>query len=203
MTRVVIASSEPVLAAGWESVLVAGGLEVVGRPSDILELYQVFHHVRPDVAVIDLPLLPAPEVLRELRRLAPRCQFILWLHGEVTEAVRQAQAWGAHAIPAGTSPARFVELVNLVACFTRDNTPVARAAHLASSSLERQMIALAGYGLSNREIAMLTGSSEHSVELLLASLADRLGAEDRYELALYGLSTLREPPAGAVGKDAI
>jgi len=206
MTRILIATSEPVLARGLEAVLRSGGMEVTGICSDVLELFQQFHQSRPDVAFLDPPLLPAAEVIQELRRVAPKCQFVLWWRGEATQKVREASRWGCHAIPAAnTSPERLLELVNLIACFAHHDTPTSRAERLAASSMERRMIALAGYGLTNAEIATLTNTGESTVELLLSSLADRLGAEDRYELALYGLSTLREDAwgAGTLSEDAV
>ena len=47
-------------------------------------------------------------------------------------------------------------------------------------------------GLNNQEIAAAMRSDEATVHELLKNLAHRLGAEDRCELALYGLSTLNE-----------
>jgi DNA-binding NarL/FixJ family response regulator len=64
--------------------------------------------------------------------------------------------------------------------------------NLACSEGERELIALAGYGLNNREIADALGSNRSNVQKRLRNLADRLGAGDRYELALFGLSTLNE-----------
>jgi DNA-binding NarL/FixJ family response regulator len=62
--------------------------------------------------------------------------------------------------------------------------------NLACDASERQLVTLAGYGLNDEEIAATLGYSPRAVPKLLRALSDRLGAGDRYELALYGLSTL-------------
>ena len=76
MTRVLIATNEPILAKGLETVLAAGGLEIAAVCHDVFELFECFQSCRPDIAVLDMPVLPAPEVIRDLHRLAPHCQLV-------------------------------------------------------------------------------------------------------------------------------
>jgi DNA-binding NarL/FixJ family response regulator len=64
--------------------------------------------------------------------------------------------------------------------------------NLTCNQREREFITLVGYGLSDEQIATALGRSRSAVQKLLRSLLDRLGVEDRYELVLYGLSTLGE-----------
>jgi DNA-binding NarL/FixJ family response regulator len=177
MTCVLIATNEPVLAKGLESILTAGGLEVAAVCGDILELFERLRRHRPEVAIIDPPILPDPGVLPDLRRFAPACRFVLW--------PRRGNSM---------SPAEFVEAINLAAVFAPPDTAPAEVVYLTCNPTERNLISLLGYGLTNQEIAALTGSREPAVQKLLKNLADRLGAEDRCELALYGLSTLKEGP---------
>ena len=63
---------------------------------------------------------------------------------------------------------------------------------LACNDRERELITLVGYGLNNEEIASSVGSDPSTVHKRLRELSERLGTEDRCELALYGLSTLGE-----------
>ena len=53
MTRVLIATGEPVLAKGLEAVLKAGGLEIAAVCSDIFEVFESLPRCRPDIAVLD------------------------------------------------------------------------------------------------------------------------------------------------------
>lgn len=176
MTRVLIATNEPILAKGLETVLVAGGLEVAAVCHDVFELFECFQQCRPDIAVLDMPVLPAPEVIHDLHRLAPQCQLVLWPRLTLSD-----------------SPARLVDALSLMSQFSGPDPSPSTLVKLACSETERKLIALVGYGLNNGEIAGALGSDPSTVQKLLRSLADRLGTEDRYELALYGLSTLSEP----------
>jgi len=175
MTRVLIATKEPILAKGLETILTAGGMEVAAVCHDVLELFECFERCRPDIAVLDMPVLPAPEVVADLQRLVPGCQLVQWPHPTLSE-----------------SPTGLVDILSLMAQFPRLDPSPATLVNLACSEGERELIALAGYGLNNQEIAAAVGSNRSNVQKRLRNLADRLGVEDRYELALYGLSTLKE-----------
>jgi DNA-binding NarL/FixJ family response regulator len=175
MTRILIATNEPILAKGLETVLTAGGLEIAAVCHDVYELFERLPRCRPDIAVLDMTVLPAPEVIPDLRRLAPRCQLVLWPRLAFTD-----------------SPARLVDALSLMARFSEPDPSPSMRVNLACSENERELIALAGYGLNDKEIAAVRGSDRAAVQKLLRNLTDRLGAEDRYELALYGLSTLKD-----------
>jgi DNA-binding NarL/FixJ family response regulator len=175
MTRVLIATGEPVLAKGLETVLVAGGLEIAAVCHDVFELFECLDRCRPDIALLDMQVLPAPEVIDDLRRLAPQCQLVTWPRLTLSD-----------------SPARLVDALHRMAQFSGLHPSPPTLVNLACSDRERKLITLAGYGLNNQEIASALGSNRSSVQRRLRNLADRLGAGDRYELALYGLTTLNE-----------
>src|ERR1035437_4503303 len=60
MTRILIATNEPILAKGLETVLTAGGLEIAAVCHDVFELFERLPRCRPDIAVLDMTVLPAP-----------------------------------------------------------------------------------------------------------------------------------------------
>ena len=182
MTRVLIATKEPILAKGLEAVLIAGGLEVVAVCHDIFEIFECLLRCRPDIAVLDKPVLPASDVILDLHRFVPQCQFVTWPRLTLAD-----------------SPARLADAFNLIAQFSGPGSSPSTRVNLACSESERDFITLAGYGLNNQEIAEAMGSDRSTVQKLLSNLADRLGAEDRYELALYGLSTLNEGSTKGAG----
>jgi DNA-binding CsgD family transcriptional regulator len=65
----------------------------------------------------------------------------------------------------------------------------APAVHLTRR--ENQLLALVSEGLKNKEISARMGITAGTVKMYLEKLFDKVGARDRYELALYGLQTLR------------
>jgi len=180
MTRILIATNEPILAKGLETVLKAGGLEVAGVCGDVFELFECLPRYQPDVVMLDLPFLGTPDVILDLRRQLPKCQFVLWPRLGPEE-----------------SPARLVNALETVARYAQTSPSPSSLVNSACSDSERALISLLGYGLSNEEIAAAMGYDRQSVQKLLRTLLDRLGVEDRFELALYGLSTLKEPPQQA------
>jgi DNA-binding CsgD family transcriptional regulator len=58
------------------------------------------------------------------------------------------------------------------------------------SRRESQLVSLLSQGLKNKEIATLLLISEGSVKVYLSRLFRKLGVNDRFELALYGLRNL-------------
>jgi DNA-binding NarL/FixJ family response regulator len=199
MTRVLIAIREPVLATGMENVLSSAGLKIAALCTDLFALMQDLPGADAEVAILDLGVLPAPEVIRDLHRIAPQCRFLLLSRGTWSqEELNAALSYGAAGVlPATLSPAELVETVKLVAVFGQARCTPAEAVRLVCNSHEREVIAMTGYGLDSREIAEATCSDEASIRKLMADVAGRLAAGDRYELALYGLSALKEPPAEA------
>jgi DNA-binding CsgD family transcriptional regulator len=145
---------------------------VAGVCHDIFELFEKLPGSRADIAILEKQVLPTPEVILDLRRIAPHCQFLTW--PELNES---------------DSPARLVDALNLMAQFSPPASP-STLMSLACNDRERELITLVGYGLNNEEIASSVGSDPSTVHKRLRELSERLGTEDRCELALYGLSTL-------------
>lgn len=178
MIRVLIAHNEPIRAKGLEAILTAGGLQVVAVCHDLFELFESVERHHPQVAILDDSIVIAPEVLFDLHRLAPGCETVGW-----------------PALNGPDSSARLVEAVQMLASFTK---PAPLPAAVVSSNCnadERHLMRLVGYGLNNEQIAAMTGMDRGAVQQSLEALADRLGTEDRYDLALYGLTTLNERTA--------
>src|SRR5690348_7270217 len=106
MTRVLIASNKPIMAKGLEDMLTAGGLEVAGVCHDIFELFERLPGSRADIAILDKQVIPTPEVILDLRRIAPQCQFLRW--PELSQS---------------DSPARLADALNLMAQFSAPASP--------------------------------------------------------------------------------
>ncbi len=178
MSRVLIATDQPVLAKGMESILSEGGVEVVAVCTDVLELFDALPASRPDVAILDVGILPSPDVLRELYRVAPKCQWVEWPRLNLSE-----------------SPERLVEIIHMMAHFSGPEPSPQTLVRMMCEPSERELIQLVGYGLDNGEIAAVMCADRSEVQKQISDLSSRLGAVDRYELVLYGLSTIKERSA--------
>lgn len=193
MTNVLIASNETIFAKGMEEILTAGGLVVSAVCHDVTQLFDSFIELRPDVVLLHPPILPDLHVIAELRRLGPKCQIILWPHGLSQQEKGQVLALGARAVlPVGMAAKRFVETVHLMAGFPEpESSPTSRMTQ-ACDPLHREVLTLVGHGMSNEEIAAAIRSDAAAVATLVSTLSSRFGAQDRCELALYGLSALKD-----------
>ena len=60
---------------------------------------------------------------------------------------------------------------------------------------EEQVVALVSDGLSNREVAVELGLSEHTIKKYLLRIFDKLGISSRVELVLYAMSHGEHRPA--------
>jgi len=178
MTRVLIATDQTVLAAGMQAILTEGRIEVVGVCRDILELFEILPVAKPDVAMLDPNILPTQDALRELYRVAPKCQWIEWPRLHLSE-----------------TPERLAEIIHMMANFSGPAPSPQTLVRLICEPREQQLMELVGYGLDNQEIAAIMCADQSEVQKQLTSVSTRLGAEDRYELVLYGLSTLKERSA--------
>src|ERR1035438_7078202 len=131
MTRVLIATNEPILAKGLEAVLTAGGLEIAAVCHDVIDLFECIQRCRPDFAVLDMPVLPAPEVIHDLRRLAPQCRLVMWPRLTLSD-----------------SPDRVAEAIHMMATFSGPDPSPSALVNLTCSARERELITLVSCGLS-------------------------------------------------------
>jgi len=86
MPRVLIATNEPVLAKGLQTVLTAGGLEITDICADVCELFVAVQRSRPDVAILDVSILPSEQLIADLRHAAPKCKLVGWRGRGSTES---------------------------------------------------------------------------------------------------------------------
>jgi len=199
--KTLIATNDTVLAKGLEAVLVAGGVEVCAVCRDVTELMSAFFRFHPEVAILDHMILPVLDVIGELRRLGSRCQIVLWDHALSPYEKREAMKLGVRAIlSARVPPASVLETVNLVAAFPERESSSAQRIARELIPIERQVFALVGYGMSDEEIAAAIRSDAAVVGKVVKGLARSFGAQNRCELALYGLSALSEAPQLSIGE---
>jgi DNA-binding NarL/FixJ family response regulator len=199
--RVLIATNEPMLAKGLEASLTAGGVEVCAVCYDVFELFDKILSARPAIAIIDVPVLPGPEVIGELLTLAPKCQIVVWPRPIARRGVEEAIRHGARGVlSAETAPKRLAEILTMLVNFPDPNRGPAQVVSETCSPLERRYLAMVGHGLDNQEIAAAMGSDESTIQELQRSVSDRLRVEDRYELALFGLSTLNQSNSQTQGE---
>jgi len=197
LIRVVLYTPEPLLSLALGHLLEsASDIELCATVTDTTELAQVVGSMRADVALVALSPEVDCGVILALRRKSASTKVILWVHEIGSEFAHQALHFGVRGILRRTlGPEMIIKCVQKVHAgelwFEKALTDVFLAGRTISlSRRESELIKLLSQGLKNKEIASVLGISEGTIKVYLSKLFDKVGAKDRFELALYGLKNL-------------
>ena len=197
MTRVLVADDHPMIAAALEVLLRGTDYELVGRARSGADALAQVQSLKPDILLLDvnMPDGSGLDVLRQLRqgRRAPATVLL-------TAGMEDPELVAAHGLdPDGivlktSDPAHLLECMQHVrngerwvdpevAERTRD--AVACAARAPSlTPRERELVELVRQGLRNRDIASQLGVTEGTVKVYLHAIFDKVGVDNRTELAM-------------------
>jgi DNA-binding NarL/FixJ family response regulator len=197
MYRVLMFTDEPIAAVGVKQVLAkSSAFKVVGVSDSPATLVETAAAARPDLLLLDMNPELTFGVLMELQERLPGCRMILWVRAISSELAYQAIEHGIRGILRKTLPGetllKCLQMVSEGGLWFEESLKsgflAARAITL--SKREGQLVSLLAQGLRNKEIASLLLISEGTVKVYLSRLFRKLGVNDRFELALYGLRNL-------------
>lgn len=209
MPNVLLFADEPVLAAGMRRILERNpGWELVSNCSRLEELENEVENHRPDILLVDLTADITFAVLSSLRKTTTEAKIILWVHEISTELALQAVSLGVRGIVRRTLPVE-----SLIHCLERVaqgelwfekalTDSLLTAQRYSLTRREGQLVALLSQGLKNKEIAYQLSISEGTVKVYMSRLFQKLGVNDRFELALFGLRNLAPSSAVTEASDA-
>ena len=196
--RLIMFCDEPLVAEAMANVFKgAEDIEVtrtLQRASDAAPAVVQF---QPDVLLLCLTPEIHIGVIRQLRQAAPDCRIVLWVHSISKELAHQAMEMGVRGILRRTdSPEMILKCLRKVQegelWFDRILTSSFMACRrVRLTRREGQLARLLAAGLKNKEIASELSISEGTVKVYLSRLFDKVGAKDRYELALFSLRNLQ------------
>ena len=197
MLSVLVSTDEPMVEIGVKTRLGADPqinlLEVCRSHPELL---QAASRSQPDVIVCGLSRETELNGIRELQMMAQDAHIVLWARELSTELAHQAVEMGVRGFLSTTaSPAHFRECLQISArgelwmessltMNLLNNRPV------SLSKRQSELVGLLTQGLKNKEIATALGISEGTVKAYLTTLYEKVGARDRFELALFGLKNL-------------
>ena len=196
-SRVLVYSREPFLVRGLEAILRrAGGFAVLPMWGTPQALQETIARDAPEIVVLDMDSEIAFTLLNDLPRLVP-CKVVLWVNAIEPELAVQAVSAGVRAILRKTlAPVLQVECLQTVRAggtwFEKTMVDGFSARHhqWPLSRREGQILGLLSQGLKNKEIATHLCVSEGTVKVHLTRLFQKVGARDRFELALIGLKNI-------------
>jgi DNA-binding NarL/FixJ family response regulator len=210
--RVVIADDQPLMRAGFKTVLEAtGAIEVVGEAGDGEEAIRVADACEPDVVLMDIRM-PKLDGIEATRRMPRRRVLVLTTFGLDEYIVDALRAGASGFLLKDARPQELVAAVKAVAAGDAVlSAPVTRRlldqiAHRLPAPVpatdfdglterEHEVLRLLATGLSNAEIASALTVSEATVKTHVSNLLGKLGLRDRVQAVILayesGLVTVR------------
>ncbi|MGW2249398.1 response regulator transcription factor [Kitasatospora sp. NPDC001660] len=197
--RVLLADDEHLIRGALAALLsLEDDIEVVAQAGSGPEALAMARTHRPDIAVLDLQMLPQPggrevppsldgiEVATELRRLLPDCRcMIVTGHGRPGHLKRALEAGVRGFLPKTVSAADLAGIIRTVRAGGRYVDPELAADAISAGETpltprETDVLELAADGTPIAEIAARAALSQGTVRNYLSSAATKLGAENRH-----------------------
>jgi DNA-binding NarL/FixJ family response regulator len=203
--RIVIVDDHPVVREGLRSFLGSReGLEVVGEASDVESAVATAAEQLPDVVLLDL-VMPGGGGVAALPGLlalspAPRV-VVLTSFGADDQALAAVRAGASGWLGKDVPPAELESAIRTVARGGSVLDPAMASRVLAEvanptgtdagldqlTAREREVLALLGRGLSNRDLAASLFVAEKTVKTHVSSILSKLHLSDRTQAALFAV----------------
>lgn len=195
---VVLYSDQPVLSKGLTSAFEAAPefrLTQVLNSLTATAGYVEQHGA--DILLLDFTADLTLSVLQQLKHSGARCKVVLWAYSITNELAFQAMEQGVRGILRKTMPIEtFMAALHAISegelWFDREILESFFCGNrVVLTRREGQLISLLSQGLKNKEIAATLQITEGTVKVYLSRLFRKLGVNDRFELALFGLKSLQ------------
>lgn len=181
-------------------------MRVVGEASDGPEAVRLATTLRPAVVLMDIamPGLNGIEATRAIKEQAPDCAvLVLTAYDDDPYVFALLDAGAAGYLLKSVDGAELVEAIRSVSAgdavlhpaiarkvlrrFTGRRTEERDGGWAALSAREREVLRLAGTGMSNKEVALRLGLSVRTVQVHLAHIFEKLGVASRTEAVVLAL----------------
>ena len=214
-TRVLIVDDQPLMRAGFKSVLEASGqVDVVGEAATGAEAIEQARRLDPDVVLMDVRM-PDMDGIEATRRMPQQKVLILTTFGldeYIIEALRAGASGfllkdapvddllgAVRAVAAGDaqlSPAVTKRLLDQVARRLPAAVDHDEALLEELTARERDVLRLLAVGMSNAEIGEALVVSEATVKTHVSSVLGKLGLRDRVQAVIYAYENGLVAPGG-------
>lgn len=203
MTTIALYSKQTVLAAGLQAILAAeGSLGASWACTDLERFTEVIGTQRPGVLLVEWTADASAGFLAEILDLAGSAPVVLWVDAISTEFASQAISQGIRGILRKNLSVKLqLKCLQKVAAGElwvekELSDTLLYARRIALSQRERQVTGLVAQGLKNKEIADSLQVAEGTIKTYLARLLEKVGANDRFDLALLAWKNCFPTPAG-------
>ena len=204
MTRILLADDHPMIGAALDVLLRGSDFQLAERAGTAGEALAQVQRQKPDLLLLDvnMPDRSGLDVLRELRETKRAPAVVLLTAGMDDSQLLVADSLAPEGIVLKTSdPALLLECMEKVRKGERwvDPEIADRIAHVKERAArapsltprERELVELVRQGLRNRDIGAKLGVTEGTVKVYLHGIFDKLGVDNRTELAMRAADLLR------------
>jgi two-component system, NarL family, nitrate/nitrite response regulator NarL len=197
MTTLLLYCTQPILAAGLRSIMERlTQFQAIEFCSNAESLKDQARALRPDVLLVEVTPSITLDFLEELTPVARGAHVVLWMDGASSEFLVQALNIGVRGLLRKDQSVDAIrQCLGSVAAgeLWLDQELAGRllsrkVVHI--STRERQLVGLLTQGLKNKEIAYAMGITEGTVKVYLSRIFAKVGAKDRFDLALMGLKNI-------------
>jgi DNA-binding NarL/FixJ family response regulator len=180
------------------------GLNVCGEASNGREAVKLAEELKPDIVLldIDMPELSGIEATRQIKKILPATEVLIYTMHDAEQLIRRALVAGARGfvlksdsynklIEAIEALANHKPFLNLKASETVLESFVKNAAESEEDEIltdrEREIVQLLAEGKSNKEIASRLDISTRTVETHRRAIMNKLGVGSFAELVHYAI----------------
>lgn len=185
------------LSAGLEVILAASeGFRLAAACTELSQLTEQIHRKDAKLALIELTPDVTLQGLKEIYAASRAVPIILWVDHVSTEFASQVIAAGVRGILR-----KNLSLEQHLDCFRKVaqgelglekglSDELLSSQRVTLTPRERQVMGLVAQGLRNKEIAYTIGVTEGTIKVYLSRLFQKVGANDRLDLALFALRNM-------------
>jgi len=178
------------------------GFEMSGVCTTAARLMEHVQLEHPDLVLIEVTPEISLDMLKRLTASAGQSPVILWVDTVSTEFASQVLVLGIRGILRRNLP---VDL--LIKCLEKVaagelwlekglTDRLLSSKRVVVTPRQRELMVLLAQGRKNKEIAHLLGITEGSVKVYLSQLFQKLGVNDRFELAVFALKNFGMDQSG-------
>jgi DNA-binding NarL/FixJ family response regulator len=204
MIDVLLVDDHALMRAGLHALIDGtDDMRVVGAASDGAEALELAHELHPHVVLMDLsmPGLDGAEATRRLTEELPEVQvLVLTSFADGEHVVRALDSGAAGYQLKDAEPSSLVAAVRAVASGQSPLDPRVARTYLSTrrstsappelTDREREVLALVGIGLANKQIARRLDIREGTVKAHLTRVFQQIGVRDRTAAALWARENL-------------
>ena len=203
--RILVADDHEIVRHGVRALITTRpGWEICGEAGDGRSAVALAEKLNPDIAVIDIgmPELNGLEATRQIKRMLPECEVLVFTGDEDDQLIHDVFAAGARSYILKNDISRhLVAAIEALSqhkhYFTTKTSDVVFARYLDGKGAsanggkltprEREIVQLLAEGKSNKEVAAVLGISVKTAETHRATIMHKLDFDSFAELVRYAI----------------